>query len=288
MISSNIIMDSPNTNELETKMDAKTLGNRIKSYEKIYTKEKIPQNQPLVIRLDGKNFSSYTKSLIKDKNPFSSGFSLIMSETGRYMHNTFGALVSYTVSDEITLIFINTGTSQHPFGGKLFKIQSLMSAAASVFFVSRLNESLPEKSGTLPIFDCRAFSVPDLDEAYNSVLWRYRDGRKNAVSAIARTFYSDKQLFKKVTKEQISMIEEKGGSIDSYDDIFIYGTCLIRIKKKISFTSEELMELPERHEARVKGTGEYYRNILVSVNMQELRKEFFKDINESNNSNVVV
>lgn len=266
-----------------------TLGDRIKSYERIYTKERIPNNQPLIVRLDGKNFSSYTRSLVKDKQPFSSGFALIMSETGRYMHNTFGAIASFTVSDEITLIFINNEISQHPFGGKLFKIQSLMSAAASVFFVSRLNESLPEKAGSLPTFDCRAFSVPDLNEAYCCILWRHRDGRRNAVSSIARTLYSEKQLFKKSTKEQILMVTDKGVDIDNYDDVFIYGSCLMRIKKKISFTPEDLATLPEKHEARIKGQGEYFRSVLVQMNMTDFKLEFLKNVDRSESLiNVVV
>lgn len=248
------------------------LGDRIKSYEKINTSLVASKTLPLVVRLDGKNFSSFTRKITRDANPFSIGFCKIMQATANHLLNEFHAKVVYTVSDEITLVFINSEKSQHPFGGKLFKIQSLMAATASTYFISQLATFIPEKIGTMPIFDCRAFSVPNIMEAYNSILWRCQDGFRNAVSTVARLYYSETQLFKKTTREQLIKLKDKGIDFEaSYDAMFKYGTCLIKKKQQITFTEEDLSSLPSKHNARIQGIGTFWRNIIVNVDMNELR-----------------
>lgn len=279
MLKSNIIkmsltnMNLPSSNTISIITEQETLGDRIKSYERLATNNIAKKELPLVVRLDGKNFSKYTRQLNIDAKPFSIGFGKIMRSTARYMFEEFNAEVVFTVSDEITLIFINDEKSQHPFGGKLFKIHSLMAAAASTYFTSQINSFIPEKAGTLPIFDCRAFSVPNIMEAYHSILWRHRDGFKNAVSTVARCSFSDKELFKKTTGEKLEMLKGKGIDFETkYDNMFKYGTCLVKKKLRITFTEEELLSLPEKHNARVLGKGEYWRNVISEVVMDELRE----------------
>jgi len=252
--------------------EKQNLGDRMKSYEKQYTKIIAEQNLPLIVRLDGKNFSVFTRNLNRDVKPFSSNFANIMKDTASYMMHSFNSNVCFTVSDEITLIFINKSErSLHPFAGKIYKIQSLMAAAASTYFVSKLTTYLPEKVGNLPIFDCRAFTVPNIMEAYNSVYWRYRDGFKNAVSTVARLYYSKNHLFKKHTKEQLNMLEKKGINFEeSYLSMYKYGTCLAKIKKIITFLPEELSMLPEKHNARTNGGGTYHRNVIEEIQISNL------------------
>lgn len=248
-----------------------TLCDRIKSYEKLTTNNIAKKDLPLIVRLDGKNFSKFTKHLNYDAKPFSSGFAKIMQSTAKFMFEEFNAKVVFTISDEITLIFINNGKSQHPFGGKLFKIHSLMAATASNYFTSQINNFIPEKTGSLPIFDCRAFSVPNITEAFHCVLWRCRDGFRNAVFSIAKCSFSERELFKKTTHEKLDMLKSKNINIDEYENMYKYGTCLIKKKSKVTFTEEELLTLPEKHNARLLGKGDYWRNIIFKVEIDELK-----------------
>lgn len=246
------------------------LATKIKTYEEVYTNYIIPQNEIIVVRLDGKNFSKFTKNLIKDVGPFSSSFAKIMVSTARYMMKEYHAFATYTVSDEITLIFVNnTEKSQHPFGGKLFKIQSLMASSASAFFVSQIPTMLSEKIGSLPIFDCRAFSVPTIYEAYLCILWRTHDGYRNYVSTVSRLYYSAKQLFKKSTREQLEMLLEKGVNFDldypKFDSLFV------KHKIKGQITQEELDSLPPKHNARTNVNSEYYRNVIKEMDLESFK-----------------
>jgi len=74
------------------------LGDRMKSYE---SKERIPYDEHLVIRLDGCKFSKFTKSF---KKPFDEIFSKAMEKTSKDLLERFNASSVYTQSDEITMI----------------------------------------------------------------------------------------------------------------------------------------------------------------------------------------
>lgn len=251
-----------------------SLGDRMKQYEKMHT-HVYAQNLPMLVRLDGKNFSHYTKNLTRDNNPFCKGFGLIIKDTAEHLMKTFGARVSFCVSDEITLLFINdTAESQHPFGGKSYKIESLMAATASTYFVSKLPQYLPEKVGTLPIFDCRVFSTPTIMEAYNCIFWRCEDGYKNAISTVARLYFSAADIHKKNRHEQLQMLHEKGINFELYDSMYKRGTGLVKVTTKHVFTKEEIELLPPKHNARTNPEVEYFRHSFMEMNMDELRAFF--------------
>ena len=68
------------------------------------------------------------------------------------------------------------------------------------------------------------------DEAFNSVMWRYRDCIKNSKSMFAQSYCSHKQLFKKTALEQIQFCkEETGEDWNDIEDPYKYG---IFIKKE--------------------------------------------------------
>lgn len=81
--------------------DETELGNRLKSREKFY-ENKIPHDEYLIVRLDGKKFRKFTKGFEK---PFDKILSKTMEETTRSLVEEYNPTIGYTQSDEITLIF---------------------------------------------------------------------------------------------------------------------------------------------------------------------------------------
>lgn len=257
-----------------------SLGNRMKEYEKLTTGLRFNQSDIIVARLDGRSFSSFTKSL-KRTGPFHQGFTSLMCEITKYLIETHNPIIGYTQSDEITLIFANNNPkSQHPFGGRNFKLTSVLAADASLKFTSLIPTYIPEKSGTLAIFDCRVFTVPSIEEAHNCIKWRRKDGFRNAVSAIAREYFSDKQLHKKSRKDQIRMLSERGVDIFSkYQYHNIDGSIFVRELCLRKLTIEELESLPPKHNARINPNIEFERHEIKELTFDQIRKFLDKRIN---------
>ena len=76
------------------------LGDRCKGYEAADAGRRAVRGQPLIARLDGRAFHTFTRDL---KRPYEHGMSIAMIETARYLLDEMNALVGYTQSDEITL-----------------------------------------------------------------------------------------------------------------------------------------------------------------------------------------
>jgi len=151
------------------------LGNRIKGYDSEITSLKLDPTLPVICRLDGNNFSGFTKDLEK---PYYEPFSDLMYEVALFTAKEVGASISYTQSDEITLIWKQGINSEMYHDGKIFKILSKLASKVSVRFNKLLPKYLPSKVEFEPIFDCRIFNVPSDIEAFNSLLWRVIDCKK--------------------------------------------------------------------------------------------------------------
>lgn len=248
-----------------------SLGDRMKAYETEGHKiDKFERSDIIIARLDGRSFSKFTKSL-KNNGPFHEGFASCMKETSKYLIERYNPVVCYTQSDEITLIFINTEKGEHPFGGKAFKLQSILAADTSVKFYSLIPQYIPERTGIIVNFDCRTFKVPDLNQAMDCLKWREKDGFRNAVGAIAREYYSSKQLLNKKRKDQLAMIKEKGIDIyQLYDKHYLFGTFYKRSRVHQKLTPEELSILPSKHQAHKNPDLEYVRNVISEVSFSDL------------------
>lgn len=190
--------------------DSDSLGDRMKEYEGAETFGKFMKGLHIVIRLDGRSFSAYTK---KFDRPFDEAMSTSMVETTKFLVKETNAVLGYTQSDEITLIlFTDDPKSEMFFAGKKFKIISNLAALATIKFYtelkSRKGDATPEK---LPSFDCRAFQVPSKMEAWNALLWRVQDATRNSIQMLARANFSHKQLDHKSQNKLIEMLFEQKG-----------------------------------------------------------------------------
>jgi tRNA(His) guanylyltransferase len=224
------------------------LGDRMKMYERAEAGRTALPGLPVVIRLDGKTFSKWTRGL---ERPYDSRLSDLMVETTRHLVKETGACIGYTQSDEITLVLAPHGPNSEPWlGGKLQKLVSITASQATAFFNAAVLQAIPEKAGKLAVFDSRAWVVPSREEAVNALLWRELDATKNSISMATRHYYSHKQMHKKTGSEMQDMLHAVGVNWNDYPAFFKRGSFLRRVVVERTLTPAELEGLPERHDAR--------------------------------------
>lgn len=245
-----------------------SLGDRMKGYEAQTCSISMIPGLPVVARLDGRSFSTFTKGL---KRPYDERLSRLMVETTKMLVERTNANCGYTQSDEITLTWFNEDPqSETYFGGRFFKIVGDLSATASVFFNRHLAEFLPEKADKAPTFDCRVYNVPNLDEVANSFLWRELDASKNSISMAAQHYFSHNELHKKTGKEKQEMLFSKGVNWNDYPAFFKRGTYVQRKREMTKFSATELAALPALHEARKNPNLEVERWVVRAVDLPKL------------------
>lgn len=170
--------------------DRTSLGDRMKKYEAV-TSTYVTPRTPVIIRLDGKAFHSYTRSLPR---PWSEEFIQVMDIAAlEVCSEVQGAELAYVQSDEISVL-IHTYKNFESLPWLSGRIQKMVSVAASVAgAVFTANSHLIWKGDIRPAyFDCRAFCLPEA-EVCNYFLWRQQDCTRNSVQMLARSLYSHKE-----------------------------------------------------------------------------------------------
>lgn len=166
------------------------LGDRMKGYENIY-RHQLTKRLPVIIRLDGKAFHTYTKGF---KRPFDEDLASAMWETTKYLcENIQGAKIGYTQSDEITILLTNYEklTTESWFDNNIQKMVSVSASMATAKFNEVMRAKYPEKE--LALFDARVWILPQ-SEVNNGFLWRQLDAAKNSVSMVAQANFPHKTL----------------------------------------------------------------------------------------------
>lgn len=211
-----------------------SLGDRMKKYEKIETGDRFIPCLPVYVRIDGRSFSKFTKSM---KKPYDERMSKVMQDVTRCLVEETGASIGYTQSDEISLVFYQDNIeSSIFFDYKKQKMISVIAGLTSSLFMKFCMKEMPEFcENTIPCFDCRAFSLPSKGEAMNAVLWRVKDATKNSVSMAARSLFSHKELQGKKQNDMIEMMITKDINWNNYPKFFKEGSFF----KRISYLNEE-------------------------------------------------
>ncbi|TXG80794.1 MAG: hypothetical protein E6R13_07505 [Spirochaetes bacterium] len=225
------------------------LSSRMKNYESCYG-FKVPNRSYIIIRLDGKGFSKYTKKFNK---PFDDILSNVMDtatiELCKYMTPAF----AYTQSDEVSLVFstIDNIDAEMVFDGKVQKLCSIsaskMTAAFNKTMLRMLAAFKPEEFNLMEkiisgdfaeidaVFDARVFVIPDIREVANYFVWRQQDCTRNSVSMAASANFSHKLLEGKSSSEKQEMLfQEKGINWNDYATKYKRGTVI----KKTAYTVE--------------------------------------------------
>ena len=213
-------------------MNKDTLGDRMKSYENSY-RVSLPIRMPVVIRIDGKAFHTYTKSC---KKPVDEGLVDCMNITAKYLcQNVQGCQLAYVQSDEISLLLNNYETleTQPWFDNNLQKMASVSASMAGAIFTLESPKIWSDNDdSTFPIykpafFDSRVFLLPK-EEVTNYFIWRQQDATRNSVQMLARTLYSHKQCENKNNSELQEMIFQKGLNWNDCPTPQKRGRCIIK------------------------------------------------------------
>ncbi|GAA0408280.1 tRNA(His) guanylyltransferase Thg1 family protein [Paenibacillus motobuensis] len=165
-------------------------GNRMKGYENIF-RQTLPQRLPVIIRIDGSHFHTFTRGMIK---PFDEVLIQAFWETCKYLaENIMGCKLVYHQSDEISILLTNYDklTTQSWFENNLQKMVSVSASMATAKFNEVIQKSNPNKE--LATFDSRAWVLPQ-DEVTNYFLWRQQDATKNSISMVAQANFPHKEL----------------------------------------------------------------------------------------------
>jgi tRNA(His) guanylyltransferase len=209
-------------------------GDRMKGYE---ARSEMVLDLPIVVRIDGRGFSKFTRGMQK---PFDHSMSSAMVATAAKLVEHTHAALGYVQSDEISLVL-----TRDFFGNRLQKITSVMAGLATAHFHEALRGLMGGYTKRAPHFDARTFSVPDMSEAANAVLWRIHDARKNAISMVAQAHFSHKELHGKSGPEKLQMLAQGGVSYDSYPETSRHGALVYRVTEKRFLTDEEYTRIPE-------------------------------------------
>ena len=192
-----------------------SLGDRMKRYEGV-SRNFLARRVPVIIRLDGKAFHTFTKGMRK---PFDRILMNAMQDTMQYLcKNIQGCVFGYTQSDEITLVLIDYTTIKTDawFGYNVHKMTSIAASMATLAFNScfidganaalqyydmesnveaalEFDYSVYERRFGQALFDSRAFSIPE-DEVCNCLIWRQQDATRNSIEAVGQANFSHKEL----------------------------------------------------------------------------------------------
>ena len=245
-------------------MNKDNLGDRMKSYENI-TRTYLPSRMPIIIRIDGKAFHTFTKGF---KKPFDDILMRAMEETAAVLcRDIEGVKVAYTQSDEISLLITNNDTweTQPWFGNNLQKMASVAASIATLAFnrafwheVNMVNNDYLNMEDTEQLktychavekgatFDARVFVLP-ADEVCNYFIWRQQDAIRNSIQSMGQAHFSHKELMNKNCENIKQMLVEKNLKWESLPISYQRGICVIKkptkVKTQINMKAMTYMEM---------------------------------------------
>jgi tRNA(His) guanylyltransferase len=203
-----------------------TLGNRMKGYESA-SKLVLPRRMPVIIRLDGKAFHTWTKQ-VKCQKPFDEDLSFLMAQTCESLVSHIqGCVLAYTQSDEISLLLHNYKklNSDAWFDNQ---VQKMVSVAASVATATFNYLATNHYGHTIPFafFDARVFVLPEA-EVVNYFVWRQQDATRNSISALAQSMFSHKELQGKSCQQMQDICFERGVNWNNLPTTQKRGCCVL-------------------------------------------------------------
>lgn len=241
-----------------------SLGDRMKTYEAIETSRTLMPRLPTIVRIDGKNFHSYTKGFMK---PLDTRIKEAMLQTTKHLVEETNAVIGYTQSDEITLIL----PDDRPilFDGRIFKLVSYLASFATMVF-NRVMQWDDKKCAT---FDCRVFQVPSREEAVNHLIWRELDAVRNSVQGLAQKHFSHKQLQNLNTDQLKNLLSGKNIEWKNESVYFKRGLYVKKSLIQRKFTKEEMKKLPPKHQARTNPDIVITRSEIIEFNFPYYLKD---------------
>lgn len=228
------------------KLDFNQLAARQKRFEALAIGRELMPGIPVLMRLDGRAFHSFTRGL---KRPTDPDLKACMLNTAMELCEKFHCDLAYTQSDEITLVWWNTDAEQEfQFSGRTEKLVSLVAAQCTVSFFKQLQKHLPEKAKQHPTFDARIWQVPNDYFVIENLLWRQDDAVRNSITMAAQAHYSQKQLHGVNRGRQLDLLRDKGINwAEDYDEHFKRGIFAKKFAYVHVLSDVEWNRIPEKH-----------------------------------------
>ena len=234
-------------------MDKTTLGDRMKNNYENITRYYLTRRMPVIIRVDGRSFHTFTKGF---KKPFDDVLVKTMQDTMKYLcENVQGCVLGYTQSDEISLVLTDYVelTTDAWFGNNLQKMCSVSASMATLTFNKAFNDNivkyidnnldadcgvtkdLTEYTKILinarnkgAMFDSRVFTIPK-EEVCNALIWRQQDATRNSIRYVGQANFSQKELHGKSCNDiQDMLMLQKGINWNDYSTTLKRGSCCIK------------------------------------------------------------
>lgn len=230
------------------------LGLRMKENYENVSKTRLIHRMPVIIRVDGRSFHTFTKGF---KKPFDHILMKSMQETMKYLcENIQGCILGYTQSDEISLLLVDYKklNSDAWFDNEVQKICSISASMTTMAFNKIYDNCLYERAfdnilsfdteekeedrkytqvlykakekGAM--FDSRCFNIPK-EEITNYFYWRQLDATRNSIQMVGQANFSHKELHKKSCNDIQDMLHEQKGI--NWNDFTVSekrGTCCIK------------------------------------------------------------
>ena len=240
-------------------MDKTTIGDRMKNNYENITRYYLTRRMPVIIRVDGRSFHTFTKGF---KKPFDDILVKTMQDTMKYLcENIQGCVLGYTQSDEISLVLTDYAelTTDAWFGNNLQKMCSVSASMATLTFNKAFNDNivkyidnnldadcgvtkdLTEYTKILinarnkgAMFDSRVFTIPK-EEVCNYLIWRQQDATRNSIQSVGQANFSQKELHGKSCNDiQDMLMLQKGINWNDYSITLKRGSCCIKIDDGIT------------------------------------------------------
>lgn len=226
------------------------LGTRMKIFYEQIPKTKLMRRTPVIIRIDGKAFHTFTRGF---KRPFDDVLIKTMQETTKYLcENIQNCVLGYSQSDEISLVLVDYQRFETSAWFN-YEIQKMCSIAASMatmafnkFFqtntsyirasVSRFDNidclgSIYEiacNKGAM--FDARVFNIPR-EEVTNYFYWRQLDASRNSIQMVGQANFSHKELQNKSCNDiQDMLMTQKRINWNDFPTYQKRGSCIVKNK----------------------------------------------------------
>ena len=233
------------------------LDKRMKNYEAI-SKIKLMRRTPVIIRIDGRAFHTFTQNLRK---PFDTILMETMQETTKYLcENIPGCVLGYTQSDEISLVLIDYDTLDKSawFDYEVQKMCSVVASMATMkfnkIFSNKVDdawyalifeeeeayiEALIEAVDMGACFDTRVFNIPK-EEVTNYIYWRQADASRNSVQMVGHANFTEEEMHKKsLSAIQDMLMTEKGINWNDFTVPQKRGTCAVKVPVDKNNTKEK-------------------------------------------------
>lgn len=234
------------------------IGRRMKEYYEQIPKIKLVRRMPVIIRIDGRSFHSFTKNFVR---PFDDVLIKSMQETMKHLcENIQGCVLGYQQSDEISLVLVDYKSlnSSAFFDYEVQKICSITASMATMAFNKYYKQNiqvynLPSSIDFMPkekqeifinqhrtyfskidsaMFDSRCFNVPK-EEVTNYFYWRQLDAIRNSIQMVGQANFTHKELQNKSCRNIEDMLLGQKGI--NWNDLPIYqqrGCCCIKEEYK--------------------------------------------------------